>query len=545
MLRNIKNIGRRNIECQLIYLLFSFSVGIAGMCTYQLNPVAVDKGGFLRYDIDLVNERGLLVCAILSIMAYLLINVVYKGAHQTNVATMKPYNENRVFWSTFIIYSFLLGILLALYFPGTGMNDTINCLMGFWQNTLQPAMFQMIIYGIFQGIFFMCKNATIAYAIIVILQIFAASYIVANYLRWIARKGIAKWLLILNMIYIMVMPLIGNYTIALLKDTWFTYAFFLLLPNIYDLIHGEKACWWQIVVAVFVVWFSRSNGKLVLVPIMVLLFIFCKSQRKHLAILLITLVVLNSGLDYAKNVRFGGYDESFRESMSVPLVQMAATVVWNGNMSEDEEEVLYAVLPEEKWRQNYAFAFVDPIKFDEHFDNLYLAAHKKEFLQTWASMLKKNLTIYVKAYLYHTYGNWSLAAYNTNAVDKTQSIFLQLNNNTGDTSIWGEYLASISLKNDSLLPNGLTKLLQEFHEDACEWNLWLTPGIMFLLLNLCTCIAWKNKRYKLMLTFLPLYLCWGCMMVASPASMIYRYSFYILLSLPFVLTMTWRDIGYK
>ena len=89
MLRNIKNIGRRNIECQLIYLLFSFSVGIAGMCTYQLNPVAVDKGGFLRYDIDLVNERGLLVCAILSIMAYLLITVVDKGAHQTNVATMK------------------------------------------------------------------------------------------------------------------------------------------------------------------------------------------------------------------------------------------------------------------------------------------------------------------------------------------------------------------------------------------------------------------------------------------------------------------------
>ena len=57
MLRNIKNIGRRNIECQLIYLLFSFSVGIAGMCTYQLNPVAVDKGGFLRYS-SLRRQRG-------------------------------------------------------------------------------------------------------------------------------------------------------------------------------------------------------------------------------------------------------------------------------------------------------------------------------------------------------------------------------------------------------------------------------------------------------------------------------------------------------
>ena len=530
---------------RLQFLLFAISVGIAAMCTYQLNPAATDKINFLRYDIDIVNKKGLLVFAVFVILAYAIIYFVEKYGKRGSVLSKHPVNERSVFLKTFTVCLIVWGGLFLLYFPGTGMNDTINCLMGFWQNTLQPAMFQVIIYGVFQGIFFMCKNATIAYAIIVILQIFAASYVVANYLRWIARKGIAKWLLILNMIYIMAMPLIGNYTIALLKDTWFTYALFLLLPNIYDLIHGEKTCWWQIVVAVFFVWFSRSNGKLVLVPIMVVLFIFLKRQRYHLAILLISLVVLNSGLNYAKNVRFGGYDESFRESMSVPLVQMAATVVWNGNISEEEEEVLYAVLPEEKWRQNYAFAFVDPIKFDEHFDTLYLAAHKKEFLQTWASMLKKNLTIYVKAYLYHTYGNWSLAAYNTNAVDKTQSIFLKLNNNTGDTSIWGEYLASISLKNYSLLPNDMTELLQGFYEDACEWNLWLTPGIMFLLLNLCTCIVWKNKRYKLMLTFLPLYLCWGCMMVASPASMIYRYSFYLLLSLPFVLTMTWRDIGYK
>ena len=530
---------------RLQFLLFAISVGIAAMCTYQLNPAATDKINFLRYDIDIVNKKGLLVFAVFVILAYAIIYFVEKYGKRGSVLSKHPVNERSVFLKTFTVCLIVWGGLFLLYFPGTGMNDTINCLMGFWQNTLQPAMFQVIIYGVFQGIFFMCKNATIAYAIIVILQIFAASYVVANYLRWIARKGIAKWLLILNMIYIMAMPLIGNYTIALLKDTWFTYALFLLLPNIYDLIHGEKTCWWQIVVAVFFVWFSRSNGKLVLVPIMVVLFIFLKRQRKHLAILLISLVVLNSGLKYAKNVRFGGYDESFRESMSVPLVQMAATVVWNGNISEEEEEVLYAVLPEEKWRQNYAFAFVDPIKFDEHFDTLYLAAHKKEFLQTWASMLKKNLTIYVKAYLYHTYGNWSLAAYNTNAVDKTQSIFLKLNNNTGDTSIWGEYLASISLKNYSLLPNDMTELLQGFYENACEWNLWLTPGIMFLLLNLCTCIVWKNKRYKLMLTFLPLYLCWGCMMIASPASMIYRYSFYLLLSLPFVLTMTWRDIGYK
>lgn len=527
----------------LQFLLFAISVGMAGMCTYQLNPAATDKINFLRYDIDIVNKKGLLVFVVFVVLAYAIIYFVEKYGKKVTVQSKRSVNEKSVFLKTFIACLIVWGGLFLLYFPGTGMNDTINSFAQFWLYTFQPAIFQLLVYGVFHGICFLCKNANIAYATIVIIQILAASYIVSNYLRWLVKKGVKKWLLIINAICIIAMPLIGNYTLAVLKDTWFTLSLFLLLPNIYDLLYGEKANWLQIVGATFFVWFSRSNGKLVLVPVLIVLLLLCKQERKHLMILLVAFLIFNSCINHMQNAHFAGYDESFRESMSVPLSQMAAVIVWNGDISSDEAEVLYSLLPEDEWKESYSFSFVDTIKFNEQFDNFYLNAHKKEFLQTWASMLKKNFTIYVKAYLYQTYGNWSLAAYNTDAVDKTQSIFLKINNNTSDDSSEAVYMESISLKNDSLLPNGLTKLLQGFHEDACEWNLWLTPGIMFLLLNLCTCIVWKNKRYKLMLTFLPLYLCWGCMMVASPASMIYRYSFYLLLSLPFVLTMTWRDIG--
>lgn len=527
---------------RLPFLLFAISVGLAGMCTYQLDPAATDKINFLRYDIDIVNKKGLLVFAVFAVLAFAIIYFVERYGKKVSVLSRQSVNERSVFLKTFIACLLVWGGLFLLYFPGTGMNDTINSFALFWFYTFQPAIFQLLVYGTFHSIYFLCKNANIAYAIIVIIQILTASYIVSNYLRWLVKKGLKKWLLVINAICIIAMPLIGNYTLAVLKDTWFTLALFLLLPNIYDLLHGEKANWLQIVGAIFFVWFSRSNGKLVLIPVLIVLLLICKKERKHLAILLGSFLIFNGYVNHMQMVHFG-YDESFRESMSVPLSQMAATIVWNGDISSDEAEILYSILPEEEWKKSYSFSFVDTIKFNEQFDNFYLNAHKKEFLQTWASMLKKNFTIYVKAYLYQTYGNWSLAAYNTDAVDKTQSIFLRINNNTGEDSSEAKYLESISLKNHSLLPNDVTELLQELYEDACEWNLWLTPGIMFSLLNLCTCIAWKNRRYRLILTFLPLYLCWGCMMVASPASMIYRYSFYLLLSLPFVLTMTWRDIG--
>ena len=160
---------------RLQFLLFAISVGIAAMCTYQLNPAATDKINFLRYDIDIVNKKGLLVFAVFVVLAYAIIYFVEKYGKRVSVLSKHPVNERSVFKKTFTVCLIVWGGSFLLYFPGTGMNDTINSFAQFWCYTFQPAMFQLLVYVTFHGIYFLCKNANIAYAIIVIIQILAAS----------------------------------------------------------------------------------------------------------------------------------------------------------------------------------------------------------------------------------------------------------------------------------------------------------------------------------------------------------------------------------
>lgn len=169
-------------------LLFAISVGMAGMCTYQLGPAATDKINFLKYDIDIVNKKGLLVFAVFAVLAFAIIYFVEKYEKKVSVLSKQSVNERSVFLKTFIASLLVWGGLFLLYFPGTGMNDTISSFALFWFFTFQPAMFQLLVYGIFHGIYFLCKNANIAYAIIVIIQILTASYIVSNYLQWLVKK---------------------------------------------------------------------------------------------------------------------------------------------------------------------------------------------------------------------------------------------------------------------------------------------------------------------------------------------------------------------
>ena len=87
---------------RLQFFLFAISVGIAAMCTYQLNPAATDKINFLRYDIDIVNKKGLLVFAVFVVLAYAIIYFVEKYGKKVTVQSKRSVNEKSVFLKTFI-----------------------------------------------------------------------------------------------------------------------------------------------------------------------------------------------------------------------------------------------------------------------------------------------------------------------------------------------------------------------------------------------------------------------------------------------------------
>ena len=227
--------------------------------------------------------------------------------------------------------------------------------------------------------------------------------------------------------------------------------------------------------------------------------------------------------------------------LGVPLAQIGAVLNdASANIAEKDLNTLNQLLPVEIWKENYRPSFADKIKFNNSFNVNWLNQNKVLFLKTWANILKTNFPIYVKAYICHTYGLWNIIPYFSN-VDYTQSYFTKINNNTKDDSYWGKFCSQNGLENKSIFPASINKQFQCFFESAFKVNLLMSPGIMFWCVLSCEVMLITKKLFRMCLSFLPIILIWLTMMIATPASFIYRYSFYLILTLPIICIVRMKE----
>ena len=84
--------------------------------------------------------------------------------------------------------------------------------------------------------------------------------------------------------------------------------------------------------------------------------------------ILVLVIMMNGMVSFGEKKLIAG-DVSFRESISIPLVQIGAVLAENGYISEEDKEVLGNLLPLEVWRDTYCFWFSDSIKFNGNFNN--------------------------------------------------------------------------------------------------------------------------------------------------------------------------------
>lgn len=342
------------------------------------------------------------------------------------------------------------------------------------------------------------------------------------------------------------MPVVADYSITLVKDTLFGICMMALIPIIYDLIdrNGEpiknKMFYSAFLLSAIGVNVFRSNGKYITFTTMILLLIILKNKKYILSVLAV-LFVVSIGLSISEKSILDG-DYSFRESIGVPLAQIGAVLNEGGYISEKNKEILNNLLPLDIWKDSYRFSFSDPIKMDVHYDNEWLNNHKKEFMQAWFCILKDNFGIYVKAYLCHTYGFWNISPLNISSIDYTQSFFEKINNNTGDDSYWGQFCIANGLRNREIHPGTVKEQIQTLIRNIFRVSLIMGTGIMFWI-----CMGFMmeliiHRKYRVCYIFVPVILNWSTMMIASPASFIYRYSFYLVLLLPLLFLLTLMQI---
>lgn len=542
----VRQVLNRNEKVFLGIFSFLFAIGV--VLTKVVYPAAGNREYFLQNGLDIVSFQNILLFVIAVAATFLGVTSLYRWirASAPGIQKKTTAEPKKVFFLSFFFNMLFWGICYLQYFPGAGMNDTIVCMTGFLAASLQPVVFQIVVYCGMKFFTFVLGNATLAFGAMVFIQMLLASAIVARFIAWLAKKHFNKIVLWIAGAYFCCIPLIADYTLTFLKDTWFSYAMLFLLPTLYDILcettNKKWALFLKLFLASLVMMVSRSNGLFIVVPLCIVLLFVSRSKKVSIAVTLVAVLLVNQclGMVWESN---GKSEISFREAMSVPMVQIGAVLNTGGELSEKDQQVINRILPQEAWRENYRLSFVDPIKFDPRFDNEYLNENKVEFLKTWFSILTKNFDTYVKAYLCHTAGFWDLDFWNINDTDFTQSIFVKVNNNTSDDSVWETYLETIGLRNASLFPESVSNKVDGLYQSAFRLNLRLSMGIMVWINVLCLAFLLASKKWQSALVILPNALTWISMMLASPSSMIYRYGFFLLLTLPAVLLLTYVEIN--
>ena len=423
---------------------------------------------------------------------------------------------------------------LLVFYPSTGMNDTYYILHSILGSSVQHPFFYNLFIGIPSKISFKLFD-TMTYGLFVstLLQMIFMSLSISFLITWLNDKLKNKYIVYILILYFAFTPIIANYSIAAVKDTIFAVTLMLWIPFLYDTFVENKAIFNDKFTKFYFCFISfmtitmRNNGKYIFIILLLLLLYKCITERKTLLKYgLIFLVICSLPNFYLSTFR--DKPQRFQETVAIPMQQLARTLALNGTLPEKQKLYLNNLLPIEKLKQQYSPFSVDSIKWNPDFNRNYLQQTKVEFLKTWITGFKNNQHIYLDAWVLQTFGCWA---------NKTQ--------NWVDQSRFGWSLTDDVLKkgvspaeNNKLkvssinLPEKFKTVLGNYMFKNSDF---INPGNCFWIIGYLALLLIIKSRIPCLVVLLPIFLCWVTLILAVPASFVYRYAFMYPLCLPFLI----------
>lgn len=439
---------------------------------------------------------------------------------------------------------FLLTIVLLVlwlpyyltFFPGIFGSDPIESIrMGSqgvpWTNH------HPILYTAYIKIFVLLFQNTLGINGALGLMIFVQQCILAGTfsycISFMWKRGIAKWVLISVVLFVSINPVVAVFSVYATKDVLFSASMLLLLLKLYQLqeklTSGARVSvydWTGLTIISLLVIFLRNNGSFIVVgTCLYLIYIFRKEWKTIGCMLLVVfccIILQKQVLFPVLQVEEG----SFAESLSIPLQQIGQAVVDGARMTEEEEAFLNQLMPLERMKEVYQAGYTDTIKFDEQFNDAFLNEHKMEFIKVWFGMLPDNFTSYVKAYLLQTAGYWDIS--------QTESL-----------TIYGVVENEFGIKQVDVIEKIAGHSVQSIIEKlvlVCRKLpvlCYLTNMAMMLFGSWIVAFCLQRKKQSI-IWLIPLWICWGTVMIAAPASCKFRYMLPMYLALPVILWIVAR-----
>ena len=425
----------------------------------------------------------------------------------------------------FLVYALVMLTCWMPYyltcFPGGIGNDDFECArmcLGLipWSN--HHPVFYVFLMNIF--VKFSAGNLVMAFGIMSFLQMLVLSAVLSLCLVWITRKKTKKWFVYAALCFFSLHPIVAMYSIYVTKDVIFACVVVLLTLFLFDFCESIKKNdaqkipikrWVELGVLSVLTVITRNNGTLVIFLFAFYMLVTVKKYRKEVFFVFVAVFLIN-GLYKGPIWKLCGIEkQSFAESASIPLSQVAYTICNDGKIEGEDRAYLEKLMPFDKVKEEYIPGYTDSYKFSEYFDKELLDSEPMKFIKTWAHLLPGNFGDYVEVYLMQTSGYWDYGISNTVATQGVQP---------NDIGVVGtdciEKVLGFSIE-------GIITELMLVARKLPVLCLLSQMAIEFLAVILVTINLWRKNKRHLIPSMIPMISLWITIMVATPAHCLFRY----------------------
>ena len=480
--------------------------------------------------IDLVFLNEFLILLFLIPVTYLLLFFIEKNYDTIieNMICQKTIKHKKLF--CFTAFIFLLIVYLVYYFtfyPGGVYIDSwtaLNMLTGENDFTNQQPVLYTLMLSIVKAFL---PDLYTGFGIFTLIQVILMVFVFTYFIYWLLIKKVNSILVTLITLFLGFFKLYPLYSVSVWKDTPFSLAIFLYTLTLIDLIidfKNKEIKIFNIIkfnIFALLVMLLRNNGIYICLGttfILLLLFIIDiikKIKIKHFTPFTISSICIIICFFIIQNLypRFGiDTSSTLVESIGIPLQQVTRVVAVDGNITNEQKELIEKVLPIKNIKKNYRAMLVDPIKWDSKFNNEYLENHLSDYFKLWFELFLQNPDEYFYSYLLQTSGFWTFHVKGSEAFHSA--------------IIW-------ETLNDKLQNQNLIAQNSHF---SCRENLLKLPyysgGFFFWITAVSMLLTFRIGKKKYLIAYLPSILLWLTVMISTPMASALRYVYVLVLILP-------------
>ena len=444
-------------------------------------------------------------------------------------------SRRRLALLAFLIPLSCWSLLYAHLWPMASMNDTVWIL----RDPIGAGAQHPITYGLTIGVLFwlgrLVGGDLAGVVLLSVGQMLLWAACVSGVVVFLDRRGASRRVTGLLIAYCAVMPLVADYSFAVVKDATFSLFTTLLIPVLLVVRASAGRVLLSrrgivMVMAALAGFALMRNNALPVVLIILALVVWW--SRAHLlralavsALALVIIIVPSAVTAQSSHAK---------EAVGIPLQMVGYTLVHDaGCLPPASQQVFDNVLDSGTWKQVYWPTSVDPTKDSPAFNNAYLDAHRSQFLSAWGRALVACPRPFVAGFLLHTADLWRFDADAIDAGGQSRFVSAVSNYPANRDQLIRDY-ASAGVVNHSLLPQPLQPV-----GDTAVRVMEATPGPgtwMWVMALSAVGFAYAERR-EWVAIYTPMILLWATLMIAAPTVTPFRYMEPIIMVVPIGLAV--------